>query len=204
MAPVPLKLKVSRNRAQIFRRHPRQSVLSPSSIRGHSQRPRGRAPGVTPQPPLRAWPAKPIPRRFHPVRSMVHDRFRELPVPPSSRRRVGGEFLLEPGGGERGALAGARRRADAVRFAGASACNCAGSPAYSRGSASGIVARSCATFISGPLRPTRAYRCSAACAPRQRAEIHTKIDGPHRVHKAIKPVNRRIWAGSPSRNRTPC
>ncbi len=46
-----------------------------------------------------------------------------------------------------------RRLAKAGPMAGAADCNCASSRAYSAGSASGMVESSCATFISGPLRP---------------------------------------------------
>ena len=46
-----------------------------------------------------------------------------------------------------------RRRTNGQPIAGALACNCTSSRTYSSGSASGIVASSCATFISGPLMP---------------------------------------------------
>ena len=59
-----------------------------------------------------------------------------------------------------------RRRTKAQPMAGALACNCASSRAYSGGSASGMVEMSCAAFISGPFRPPSAALRSVACLSR--------------------------------------
>ena len=59
-----------------------------------------------------------------------------------------------------------RRRTKAQPIGGALACSCESSAAYSAGSASGMVERNCATFISGPFRPPRMARRSSACAAR--------------------------------------
>src|ERR687892_40902 len=68
-----------------------------------------------------------------------------------------------------------RRRTNGRPIGGAAACSWASSAAYSLGSASGMVASSWATFMSGPLRPPSARRSSSACwglsisMPRNRA-----------------------------------
>ena len=59
-----------------------------------------------------------------------------------------------------------RRLTKAQPIGGASACSCASSIAYSGGTASGMVAMSCATFMIGPLSPPSMRASSAACAPR--------------------------------------
>ena len=55
-----------------------------------------------------------------------------------------------------------RRRTKAAPIAGALACSCASSAAYSAGSASGTVERNCATFIIGPFSPPRMVLRSSA------------------------------------------
>ena len=55
-----------------------------------------------------------------------------------------------------------RRLTNGQPIAGAFACSWTSSWTYSLGSASGIVASSCATFISGPLMPPSAAFRSAA------------------------------------------
>ena len=63
-----------------------------------------------------------------------------------------------------------RRRTKAQPMAGALACNCASSRAYSGGSASGMVEMSWAAFISGPFRPPSAAFSSDACLSRSRLQ----------------------------------
>ena len=55
-----------------------------------------------------------------------------------------------------------RRRTNAGPIGGACDCSWESSCAYSAGSASGMVASSCATFMIGPLRPPRAAASAAA------------------------------------------
>ena len=55
-----------------------------------------------------------------------------------------------------------RRRTNAGPIGGACDCSWASSSAYSAGSASGMVAISCATFMIGPLRPPSAAASAAA------------------------------------------
>ena len=102
--------------------------------------------------------------------------------PPTSRpSRQDGVMDLAERGGERGLLVEAlrtspaspgpssvamRRFTKAQPIAGALACSCASSRAYSGGSASGMVASSCAAFISGPFSPPSALFSSAACLSR--------------------------------------
>ena len=57
-----------------------------------------------------------------------------------------------------------RRRTKDAPIGGASFCSLASSSAYSAGIASGMVDRSCATFISGPLRPPNALVSATALA----------------------------------------
>ncbi len=55
-----------------------------------------------------------------------------------------------------------RRRTNAGPMGGACDCSWESSWAYSGGSASGMVASSCATFMIGPLRPPSAAASAAA------------------------------------------
>ena len=59
-----------------------------------------------------------------------------------------------------------RRLTKAQPIGGASLCSFISSAAYSGGSASGMVAMSCATFMIGPLRPPSAAASSMAFLPR--------------------------------------
>ena len=61
-----------------------------------------------------------------------------------------------------------RRLTKAQPMGGASLCSFVSSAAYSGGSASGMVAISCATFMIGPLRPPSAAASSMAFLPRSR------------------------------------
>ena len=74
----------------------------------------------------------------------------------------GGEFFLPAGPSS----ASMRRLTKAEPIGGASLCSLVSSSAYSGGSASGMVASSCATFISGPLRPPSAAASAIALPPR--------------------------------------
>ena len=61
-----------------------------------------------------------------------------------------------------------RRLTKAQPIGGAWLCSLISSAAYSGGSASGMVAMSCATFMIGPLRPPSAAASSVAFWPRSR------------------------------------
>ena len=75
-----------------------------------------------------------------------------------------------------------RRRTNGLLIGGALLCSWASSAAYSAGSASGMVAISCATFINGPLRPPRASLSSAALPAVEPPAHHPGTRDPRRLH----------------------
>ena len=76
-----------------------------------------------------------------------------------------------------------RRRTNAGPIGGACDCSCDSSCAYSAGSASGMVAISCATFMIGPLRPPSAAARAAAFFGIVGAEAEQPLARDARCHR---------------------
>ena len=79
-----------------------------------------------------------------------------------------------------------RRLTKAAPIGGASDCSFWSSAAYSGGTTSGMVARSCATFMIGPLRPP------SACASRAALEASSPFRPKNRV-PAIRAATPPTW-----------
>ncbi len=88
------------------------------------------------------------------------------------------------------------RRTNGQPIGGASFCNFISSEAYSGGSASGMVARSCATFMIGPFRPPSAAASWIAFWPRSSAKPKSRAPAIFAATPADIAADARIARGA--------
>ena len=116
---------------------------------------------------------------------------RARPRPPGGARSSA-NFFCQSGPSS----AAMRRLTKAQPIGGAWLCSLVSSAAYSGGSASGMVAISCATFMIGPLRPPSAAASSIAFLPRSSVEPEKARAGDARRDAAHIGADARIARGA--------